>query len=123
MKCLALMFVTCVFSGVMMMMAHKYDQRVCEVRYGAGENQTLRLLLEDPIVKHDGEQTCVVALSLEREELLREPSLIEQIWNTVAPSDLLKYRLLARVMLEKCGENVLMGHCCEQCVRYRLVTG
>ena len=122
MKCLAMIFGTCLFSGVMLMLAHKYDQNVCEVRYGAGENQTLQNLLDNPVVKYDGEQTCMVALSLDREELTRFPSLIEQIWNTIAPSDLLKYRLLAREMLGKCGENVLMGHCCEHCVRYRLVT-
>lgn len=122
MKTLAFMFAPCLFAGIMIMMAYKYDQRVCEVRYGAGENQTLRVLLEDPIVKYDGDQTCAVAYSLEREKLLREPSLIEQIWNTIAPSETYKYWLLAHEMLEKCGENVLMGHCCEHCVRYRLVT-
>jgi hypothetical protein len=128
-KCLTVVFsVTgvCLFAGVMLQLAAKYNDRVCEIRYGAGDNNTLQVLLEHPLVQYAGEQTCQVVRSLDREELMREPSLMEQIWNKIAPSGIdapHKYRLLAREMLEKCGENVLRGPCCERCVKYRIVTG
>lgn len=109
------------FASLMFHAVDKYNDHICQVRYGHGDNQTLQALLEHPLVKSIGHQTCLVITSLTREELHQQPSLWEQIWNTITPSESYKYRKLAHEMLEKCGENVLRGPCCEWCVRYRLV--
>jgi hypothetical protein len=111
----------CLFTGVMYHAVDKYNDHICDVRYGAGDNYTLRVLLEHPLIVSIGQQTCQVARSLEREELMREPSLIEQIWNKIVSSEPHKYLLLAHEMFDKCGENVLRCACCERCVKYQLV--
>lgn len=119
----------CVFAGVMMLMANKYNERACEIRYGAGDNQTLRELLGQPWVTDTSEQVCSLSHELGPEVIQQTLSLMERVWLTV--SSLVEgetgtmahfaLRDLAHQMLEKCGEPIVFGPCCELCVAYRLV--
>jgi hypothetical protein len=117
-KCFGVMVVTSLFAGLMILLATKYNERVCEIRYGAGENHTLQMILEHPLVKYAAMKTCSAARDLAGEEQL---SLWEQIWEQIAPTEQQKYKSLARDMSKRCGEVVLRGMCCEHCVRYQLV--